>query len=206
MHLHEDQQNEPGSTTLSIADSSLSTLNGVQQTYSLTRSGLTKIASTASYFKSGWWGSHIFKAGGEWAIASTNGNTSAPQDINVFYNNGAPFQVRVYNTNIVQQSLFHSNAAFVQDAWTIGRKLTITAGVRFDHFVTFNPAQASPIGDFIVASTGQPLFPSTCSAGRCFARSANLADFNNFSPRLSISYDPTGRGNQVFRAGAITAS
>ncbi len=201
MHLHEDQQNEPGSTDLSVADSSLSTLNGVQQTYSLTRSGLTKIASTASYFKSGWWGSHIFKAGGEWAIASTNGNTSAPQDIGVYYNNGAPFQVRVYNTNIVQQSLFHSNASFVQDAWTIDRKVTVTAGVRFDHFVAFNPAQVSPTGDFIVASTGLPLFPNTCATGRCFTRSSNLADFNNLSPRISVSYDPSGKGNQVFRAG-----
>jgi hypothetical protein len=191
MHLHEDQQNEPGvtPTTYSVADATLSTLKGVQQTYPLTRSGLTRIASSASWFKGGWMGSHNFKGGGEWAIASTNANTNAPQGLNVFFNNGVAYQVRVYNTPIVSQSLFHSYALFLQDAWTIHRNLTINVGGRFDHFRTFNPGQCSPQATF-----------STLFTTRCFAR-ADLADFNNIVPRISVAFDPTGKGNQVIRAG-----
>jgi hypothetical protein len=192
MHLHEDQQNEPGvtPTTLSVADVTLSTLKGVQQTYPLTRSGLTRLASSASWFKGGWLGSHSFKGGGEWAIASTSANTNAPQGINVFFNNNAPYQVRVYNTPIVSESVFHMYALFLQDSWTIDRKLTVSAGTRFDHFRTYNPAQCSPQATF-----------NTLFTTRCFAQSANLANFNNWVPRLSVAYDPTGSGKQVIRAG-----
>jgi Carboxypeptidase regulatory-like domain/TonB dependent receptor-like, beta-barrel len=192
MHLHEDQQNEPGVTpsTFSVADGTLSTLKGVQQTYPLSRSGLTRLASAASWFKGGWAGSHNFKGGGEWAIASTNANTNAPQGINVFFNNGTPYQVRVYNTPIVSQSLFHTYALFVQDAWTIDRRLTLNIGTRFEHFRTFNPKQCSPTATF-----------STLFTTRCFAQSRDLADFNNVVPRISAAWDPTGKGRQVIRAG-----
>jgi len=195
MHLHFDSQRQPGvdASTLSIADQGASTLTGAAQNYSLQRTGTTRAASSLSWFKSGWIGSHNFKAGFDTSVNSLNNDIYVNQDINVLFNNGSAFQVRAYNTPVSNKSIFHSYSMFAQDAWTIGRKLTLNLGVRFDHFRTFNPAQCSPAA---ASAVGQAQFPT-----RCYPQSIDLANFNNAVPRISVAYDPTGNGRQVIRFG-----
>ncbi|MGE0407197.1 MAG: carboxypeptidase regulatory-like domain-containing protein, partial [Candidatus Korobacteraceae bacterium] len=133
MHLHFDMQRQPGvgSDVLSVADVGASTLRNAAQTYTLSRSGMFRAASSLSWFKAGWGGSHNFKVGGDWALASANQDTTVNQDINVFYNNGDAFQVRAYNTPITSQSLWRSGSFFLQDAWSIKQRLTLNVGFRY---------------------------------------------------------------------------
>lgn len=193
MHLHFDSQRQPGvsGTTLSVADVGASTLVGAAQNYSLQRTGAVRVASSLSWFKSGWGGSHNFKVGFDSSVDSLNNDIYVNQDINALFNNGAAYQVRAYNSPVSNKSIFHSYSIFAQDAWTIKRRLTLNLGVRFDHFRTFNPQQCSP-----TTLTYSALFPT-----RCYDQSIDLANFNNAVPRLSVAYDPTGNGQQVFRFG-----
>jgi len=64
--------------------------------------------------------------------------------------------------------------------------VTINAGVRYDRFLTFLPEQSSAAGTWV--------------GERHYERSANLVVWNDFSPRVSVAFDPGGRGRSVIRA------
>src|SRR5436190_1759647 len=81
------------------------------------------------------------------------------------------------NTPNDQRSIYHELAFFAQDKWTIGRRLTINVGARFEHFRTFNPAQTSP------AATFPQLFPI-----RSFPQSPDYVDWNTLQPRIGVAY------------------
>jgi len=66
------------------------------------------------------------------------------------------------------------------------RRLTFNVGVRYDRFISFLPAQTSPAGTF--------------AGTRSFPASGNLVAWNNFSPRIGVTFDPTGKGMKVVRA------
>ncbi|HLK32116.1 MAG TPA: TonB-dependent receptor, partial [Terriglobales bacterium] len=113
----------------------------------------------------------------------------ANQGIDAIYLNGLPSQVVAYNFPLHQWSIFHETAAYGQDSWTIARRITVNAGLRFQHFRTFNPPQSSPA----------PYFP-TLFPVRSFPQSQDLANWNTFRPRLGVAIDLTGKGSSVLRA------
>lgn len=192
MKLHFPLDYEPGvsPTTLSVADVSLSTLTGAAQNSTLDITGTTRAATNASYFKGNLWGVHNFKAGYDFDYSSKQDLTTINGNINVFYNNGAPFQVYAYDTPLHAKSAFREGAAFLQDAWTLNRKLTVTLGVRYENFVTWLPQQSSPVAAF------STLFPN-----RTFPRASNAVDWNTFVPRIGVSWDPKGDSRSVIHAG-----
>ncbi len=113
-----------------------------------------------------------------------NGNVSE------IYNNGAPYEVTVFNTPLSYSSVIHDSAAFVQDDWHVSRRLTLDLGVRFERFLSFNPAQNSP-GTTDYSSLFGP---------RSFPRSANFPSWNDVAPRLGAAFDLSGKGTSVLRA------
>lgn len=176
---------------ITLQDLGFSTEKGAAPYAYLNPAETARIAVTASYYKA--WllaGSHNFKFGYE-AGRSKNGNF---YDINhnliAQFNTGTPLDVIVYNTPVREEAIFHDSAFFVQDSWTMKRRLTLNLGLRFDHFRTFNPAQSSPSTGAFVS-----LFPT-----RNFRQSADLANWNNVAPRLGVAYDLTGTGRSVLRA------
>jgi len=74
---------------------------------------------------------------------------------------------------------------FVQDAWTVGNKLTLNLGVRFDHNVGTLPAQSVPAGLFVGARSIDESSPIK----------QNLAVW-----RAGAAYDPVGDGKTAFKA------
>jgi hypothetical protein len=78
-------------------------------------------------------------------------------------------------------------AGFAQDSWKIFPRLTLNYGVRYDVELT-------------------PLFTPVTAANAAAESSLNVVeglprDYNNFSPRASLAWDPFGDGKTVIRAG-----
>jgi hypothetical protein len=198
LHEHFPERYEPGvaPTTYSVADSTLSTLKYAAQDNYLNLEDSYRYASALSYFKTGLSGSHNFKIGGEYSH-NTNGtyyNVNNNEDL--YLNNNIPYQVQIYDTPLDGISKYRSFALFAQDQWSIGRKLTLNFGARFDHFNTFVPQQCDPA--IAISASIQALglgFPSRCTS------ELQGATFNNAVPRVAVAYDPGANGKQVIRAG-----
>jgi hypothetical protein len=207
--------------TISAADSGLSTLKYAGQENYVDKEQLGRIAETASYFKGGWYGSHNFKAGFDYALGYRRQLYTYNQEILEIYASSAipdttPSQVRIENGPLNYTTGSHAYAFFAQDAWTLNRHLTLNLGLRFDHSDAYVPSQCNPSVTGVFAS----LFPNRCisqwqayyaglnsAAGvtrTLLGPITNFASVNSYSnvvPRISVSYDPTGKGNQVIRAG-----
>ena len=84
---------------------------------------------------------------------------------------------------------------YAQDDWRVSSRVTLNAGLRYefnappvdvdDRMVVFDPATNA------LVPVGQDGVP----------RSGLDSDFNNFAPRAGLSWDLTGRGTLVLRAG-----
>ena len=70
---------------------------------------------------------------------------------------------------------------YANDVWQLNKRLTINAGLRFDRHSAYLPDQKGP-------------------GGQSFSRVNNIVDFNNWGPRLGVSFDLTGDGKTVAKA------
>jgi hypothetical protein len=203
--------------TISAADSGLSTLKYAGQENYVDKEQLGRVTETMSYFKGGWYGSHNFKVGVDFALGQRIQNYNYNQDILEIYSsssvpNTTPNSVRIENGPLRYNTWTHARAAFIQDAWTIDRHITLNLGMRYDHSDAYVPQQCNPTYTGVFA----PLFPNRCisdtqnayaqqvSAGTALGPLTNFASVDSYDsvvPRISVSYDPTGKGNQVIRAG-----
>jgi hypothetical protein len=149
-----------------------------------------------SYFKDNFLGgSHNFKVGGEYL--DETGNTlwnKAYADNVIHFVNGSlqggvagttPAAVRLYNDANAWNGLA-TTSVFVTDTWTIDR-LTVNAGVRFDRYRVWLPAQALTPGRFVPTA-------------QTFAEVPEIVLFNHLVPRIGGSYDLTGDGRTVLKA------
>jgi len=104
---------------------------------------------------------------------------------------------------------------YVSDAITIGRRLTLNLGLRFDHAwgwfpsgtksVSGNPLSVF-IGDAFVSPYLNGTYPNDFAAGfnpwNAFATTeqAGVISWNALSPRAGLAFDVTGNGRTIFRA------
>ncbi len=86
------------------------------------------------------WGSHNFKVGYQTEYAPLTRDIRLPEDMYHLMQRGEPYRVRLYNTPILQARHVNRHAAFVQDAWTLGR-WTVNLGLRFERSEGFWPEQ-----------------------------------------------------------------
>jgi Carboxypeptidase regulatory-like domain len=212
------------SQTIPAVDIAQSTLKYAGLENYLNKEKVGRVASTASYFKSGWHGSHILKAGADFGIARNYVNYNYNQDIFEFYNsvtpaptpqnpnpvapppNTNPWEVQVQNGPTLSNTWAHMASFFAQDAWTMNSHFTLSFGFRFDHSHAYMAPQCDPA---VGIAEYAPLFQNRCLAQFQTAGSplgpltkySNVDTYNNIVPRISLAYDPTGRGNQVIRAG-----
>jgi len=103
----------------------------------------------------------------------------------LLYSNGRATSVREYNTPVTSKNLERVLGLFVQDAWSVGRKLTLNLGVRLDHNTGILPEQSAPQRQFVGPQTLAPSTP---------------IKQNLFVWRTGASYDPVGDGHTAIKA------
>ncbi len=112
------------------------------------------------------------------ASANPTQQTSSDVQYNTF--NGVPLSVNLSTAPYTQyQNVNADMCIFAQDKWTL-RRLTITAGLRFDYFNASIPAQAEPASAFLPAHT----YPAV----------NNVPDWKDIDPRIGVAYDLFGNG------------
>ncbi|HWW84207.1 MAG TPA: carboxypeptidase regulatory-like domain-containing protein, partial [Vicinamibacterales bacterium] len=146
-----------------------------------------KLFSTAMSYVTG---SHALKTGMQWSFGVDGNSQIRTGDLIQNYLNvgGVPTanSVTVYNTPTRNYDYVKADVGiYVQDVWTL-RRLTISPGVRYDHFNATIQGGCRPAGRFVPAFC-QPDVP-------------NMPNWNNVSPRFSAVYDLTGNAKTALKA------
>jgi outer membrane receptor protein involved in Fe transport len=129
-------------------------------------------------------GSHDFKFGVQVSSATQINNVSVFN--NVSYNDraGAPYQATFRDPRSTGGRV-KGTGAFAQDNWTVGGRLTLNLGVRYDHTT----------GD--VPAMDQYDTRATNTTGVSFSALGTLITFDNVSPRFGATYKLDQKGKTV---------
>jgi hypothetical protein len=130
-----------------------------------------------TFIRSGWGGSHTFKAGAGWSQNGANPIIAGSGDNGVFeFLHNRPFEPAnpftypsVFSIRLGQiyfDVTDRRGNGYFQDKWQVNRNLTLNLGLRYDY---------------------QTMTPETKDA---------------VAPRIGFAYDPTGSGKTVIRGGA----
>jgi hypothetical protein len=155
-------------------DTVLNTLKGaaLSQTNNLPNKFL--VSTALSYVT----GSHNFKTGLQWQFGSIGYQYDANADLLQIYRNGVPNSVSVYNTPTEATTFLNADRGiFAQDTWT-RRRLTLSAGVRFEHFNSELEQVNLPASRFLPA--------------RSFGPVKDYPNWNDVAPRFSAVFDLFG--------------
>jgi len=137
-------------------------------------------------------GSHQFKFGTTWGFGPNRYAANMNGDGWNEFNNGVPFAFLAYDTPFAQRT--HLNAdvgVYGMDTWHI-KRLTITAGLRFEYLASQIDRESAPAGRFVPARD----FPSIdCGTVK------GLGCWKTWSPRLGVVYDLFGNHKTALKGG-----
>ncbi len=144
-------------------------------------------------------GRHGFKFGGEYHLTTVRSfNDFSARGVLVFnalsdFLAGIPAGTALFSSRIIVGSTDRdarqaSEALYVQDSFRWTSNFTLNLGLRWDYFGVIHEAQ----GRFSVYDP---------TAGLVKRDPLYDRDFNNFSPRMSVAWDVTGKQKTVIRAG-----
>ena len=178
---------QPGTpaTAIRVVDNTLSTAANAAARQELNPNSRIQFDNVLSYSASGMGGDHLFKVGVQFARLRFLDQFTVQGDMYLEYN-GGPLQVREFNTPAANLSIERPLGFFAQDSWTIGSKLTLNLGMRFDHNTGIIPAQSTPAGTFIGARSLAESTPIN----------QNLAVW-----RTGMVYNVLGNGRTAIKAG-----
>jgi len=102
-----------------------------------------------SYAATGAGGTHQIKAGVQYARLQMHDKFWVNGDMHILFADDVPNAVRIYNTPTSHLSLIGWLGFFVQDSWSVGSRLTLNLGFRYDQAKGWFPEQTNPAGTFI---------------------------------------------------------
>ena len=182
-----DRPEEPNGTALRFEDVASLIVRGGNRDWqqSLRRD---QVLGSFTYFRSGWFGTHTFKAGGEIfrTMAAEIWKQSYPGDVLHVLRNGKAVEVYLFETPSRSVNGSWSYGGYATDSWRVNRRLTLNLGLRLDRYRVFLPEQAHPVGRF----NPQP---------QTFAGVANLIDWNVVVPRVGAVHDLTRSGKSMIK-------
>nr|MBA2305471.1 TonB-dependent receptor [Acidobacteriota bacterium] len=155
------------------------------------------VTGSVSWFVPHLVGRHNFKAGGEYTSSLLAVEFDEIDEHQLRTQGGVPFSVIIENTPLLSKVLHRYASLYVQDAWTIAARLTVNAGVRYDHVRAITPEQGSGAGTFATTYLAAA-FPQL--GERRFART-DLLTWNSFAPRAAASFDINKTRRTVLKAG-----
>jgi carboxypeptidase family protein/TonB-dependent receptor-like protein len=125
--------------------------------------------ASLTHYASGFAGEHNFKFGAEFERSYVKSELGYPGGRYILASYGVPYGA-VYWDGYLKDDVNNRFSAFAQDAWAVGRKLTINPGLRWDRYNGFNKHL-----DRSVFTT------------------------NAIAPRIGAAFDITGDGKNVIR-------
>jgi hypothetical protein len=155
-----------------------------------------QVTASANYYVPAAKGSHDFKFGFDWQIDSSQYGSNSNSGAIQYWDNSnlhrplnvdeiRLFNVKAEGANQADNRDTHT-AFFVQDTWSPNDRLTLNLGFRFHRQVaSYEEANL------------EPLFAEFFPTGTIPAQT--LVTWNNFAPRLGLTYDVTGTGKTVFK-------
>jgi len=177
----------PNGTGVSYEDLNTSIVSGKARARQLDIQR-TQVLGSISHFKDDMAGNHNFKVGWEWFR-----ETSTPQRFAGSYNDvlhilrsGVASEVMVFEPAKSENGLY-TVGLYAQDTWRLTNRLTINAGVRFDHYRNFLPEQEHAAGLFTPAPI---VFPAV----------DDVNTFNLVAPRVGMSLALTSDNRTVLKA------
>jgi Carboxypeptidase regulatory-like domain/TonB dependent receptor-like, beta-barrel len=164
------------------------------------------VKGTASWFRPDLFkGNHEFKFGGNYTdnwfgrqyldqpldLTHKGATLAAPQNYRLRFDNGAPFQLEVWNNWALAHVTVRYVDLYAQDSWTIGRRVTLNLGLRYAHDDGYVPESCRDAA----VPPGNVSFPATCYPKKQFNT------WNPVSPRLHAAWDVTGEGKTMIKGG-----
>jgi outer membrane receptor protein involved in Fe transport len=156
-----------------------------------------QVTATVNYYVPNQAGSHDWKLGFDWQIDSSQyGSNSNSGPIRYFDNSqlGRPANVDEIalfsvpeNGQVGADNRNLTTAFFAQDTWSLNDRLTLNLGFRFGRQRAY-----------YLSSELTPYFSEFFPTGTIEGQT--LVTWNNFAPRLGLTYDLTGRGKTVLKA------
>ncbi len=128
-------------------------------------------------------GRHEFKFGVDYSHMTVEQRDVRHDDVDLTYSSatGLTQNVTLFATPVFSQTALDVLSLYAQDSVSWNR-LTVTAGVRWEHLNGYLPEQSSP------ASRWFPTQPRT------FAEIPDVVDWKTLGPRISAAYDLMGNG------------
>ena len=142
-------------------------------------------------------GSHNFKVGGQASREYIESRQFKSGDAYGELVDGVPNRINISRTPKTSHERLNTWAAYAQDAWTIGDRLTLNLGFRLDGIYGYVPVQSSPAGTWTALSQqlSDAVFEVTSEI-------TGLPDWPmNLGPRLSFAYDLFGDGRAALKGG-----
>jgi hypothetical protein len=180
-----DQQMTPRSTAPRFEDIVNLKVEGGNRDWR-SRARRNQIAGAASYFRQHRTGHHYLRFGGEAIrfLVQETWLSSSPGNVVHVRRGGLPSSVFLFDTPSLSEAGVWSWSAYASDAWQVGRRLTLTAGLRFDRNRVFLPAQSHPA-----------FSPNAVQ----FAANPNVIDWNLVTPRFAAVFDMKGDGRTLVK-------
>jgi carboxypeptidase family protein/TonB-dependent receptor-like protein len=157
--------------------------------------------ATANYYVDQALGArHEFKFGFDYSHAQTLNENTRVDNVTTTYTTASgtfvPQNVTLFATPQNDTSAVNLLALFVQDNISV-KRLTVTAGLRYERLRGYLPEQSSPASPFAGAGIG-----GFAAQPRTFAAQPNIVLWNNVGPRVAAVLDLTGDGKTAAKASA----
>ena len=95
-------------------------------------------------------------------------------------------------------------SGFVQDTWTIKKRLTLNLGVRYDYYDAWCPPSVFGGNEGFTLDLGayylEPLWGINPLATRSFPGWDHILEWKTFSPRVGLNFDVFGNGKTTLKA------
>ncbi len=148
-------QKDVGPNDLRREDTTLDSATGAAQRFYENPNYRFQFDNAISHTRSGWGGSHTLKAGVQFTRQFFREINRMNGDMRLISNNGVPIRIVAFNTPVIATSYVHQLGIFAQDAWSVGSRLALNLGVRWDRATGWIPEQTSPAGRWVGERTLQ---------------------------------------------------